>query len=535
MRIIFVIFLGLVILKINAQNKINSYQYWFDNQYSSAVKTSITPVQNFTLNTQINTPTLLNGLHLFHIKFFDDSARASITNSSFFYKPTPASGITNITGYQYWFDGDYANALTQPIIAATNYTLANDLATAGLLNGIHVLQVRFKDNNNRWSETMSTFFYKASLTGSTNNITAFQYWFDNDFANVVTQTITPANSFTLANDLGTAGLLNGIHVLQVRFKDNGNKWSETNSQFFYKAASSTGTNNIVAFQYWFDENFTNAVQQQIIPAANYTLSAPIDAVQLIGGLHILQVRFLDKNNQWSSTNAQFFYKSQAGENNSITRFQYWFDQDFAGAIQQNIAPSVTYNLVEQLNANSLLNGLHAVSVRFSGASGKWSSPNTQFFYKEKTGAVSQNKITGYRYWFDEGDGSLNLVDIAPFMNTLILNQPIAADGMDSGQHAIHFQFRDANGKWSMVTSDSATVTAKTIYTFNGNGNWSNKANWVNKVKPPINLAGAYNIFIDPAPGGKCVLDVNQQLTTGAIITVRTGKSLVIPGNLNITQ
>ena len=153
-----------------------------------------------------------------------------------------------------------------------------------------------------------------------------------------------------------------------------------------------------------------------------------------------------------------------------------------------------------------------------------------FFYKEKTETITENKITGYRYWFNEGDSSINLVEIAAFMNPFIMNEQIAADGLDSGKHLIHFQFRDSKGVWSMVTSDSALVNAKTIYTFNGNGNWSNTANWVNKIKPPLNVSGTYKIFIDPVLGGKCILDVDQHITTGAIITVRSGKSFIIPGN-----
>ena len=79
------------------------------------------------------------------------------------------------------------------------------------------------------------------------------------------------------------------------------------------------------------------------------------------------------------------------------------------------------------------------------------------------------------------------------------------------------------------------VPSITIYTFNGNGNWSNDANWVNNLKPPSTLATGNKIFIDPAPGGQCVLDITQFITTSAAITVRSGKLFIIPGYLTITQ
>ncbi|MBL0358054.1 MAG: hypothetical protein IPP72_14815 [Chitinophagaceae bacterium] len=458
---ILLLLLSLYSVKAVSQNKISSYRYWFDNQYGNAVKTNITPAQQYTLSTQVNTTNLLNGLHLFNINFTDDSARVSPTLSSFFYKTAAVAGGNNITAYQYWYDNDIANAVTQPVTALPAYSLISGLNTVNLLPGLHVLQVRFKDNHGGWSSAIA--------------------------------------------------------------------------HFFYKSLPAAGGNAIIAFQYWFDENHAAAVQQTIAPGTTYTLSTPVNAATLLDGLHTLHVRFLDNHQQWSSTNSQFFYKQPAGSNNTITRFQYWFDQDFAGAVQQSIAPSVAYNLSQQLTAVALHDGLHAISVRFSDEKGKWSSTNTQFFYKEQPDTVTQNTITAYRYWFDEGDSSLNLVDIVPFINTFTMNQQIAADGMDSGQHILHFQFKDVKGNWSMVTSDSTLVTVKTIYTFNGNGNWSNAANWANKIKPPLTLSGTYNIFIDPVAGGRCILDVTQHITSGAVITVRSGKSFVVPGNLIITH
>lgn len=459
-RTLFIAIFCAGILLCNAQNKIRSYQYWFDADYSHAINQDITATQNFSLSTQIITPALLPGLHQLHIKFIDDSARASSTESVFFYKTSPALSEGNISAYQYWFDNNFGSAIMLPAAGTAVFTQAGDINAVDLHEGLHVFQLRFKDNHGVWSQPVS--------------------------------------------------------------------------QFFYKAGAAAGTATIIAYQYWFDNNFAGAVQQNTGGAATYNLSAPVSALQLLDGLHMLHVRFLDNHQQWSSTTSQFFFKPAAGSNINITRFQYWLDQDFAGAVIQSISPATTCNVALQINAAALHDGLHAISVRFSDDQQQWSSTNTCFFYKEKTDTISVNKITAYRYWFDEGDSILNLVDMAPFINSFTLNKQIAAAGMDSGQHMIHFQFKDIKGNWSMVISDSILVTVKTIYTFNGNGNWSNAANWANKIKPPLNLSGTYNIFIDPVAGGQCILDVSQYLTNGAVITVRSGKSFVIPGNLNIT-
>lgn len=87
--------------------------------------------------------------------------------------------------------------------------------------------------------------------------------------------------------------------------------------------------------------------------------------------------------------------------------------------------------------------------------------------------------------------------------------------------------------------DDATVvisgaTAQHItYTFTGNGNWDNPANWSGNKVPPATLPVFSSIIIDHIDGGQCVLNVSQNIATGASIIVNAGKSFVIPGNLRI--
>lgn len=73
------------------------------------------------------------------------------------------------------------------------------------------------------------------------------------------------------------------------------------------------------------------------------------------------------------------------------------------------------------------------------------------------------------------------------------------------------------------------------YTFTGNGNWSNPANWLNNAVPPATVPSGIQIIIDPAPGGECVLNVNQTILSGASIMVRGNKRLRVPGNVKLQQ
>lgn len=71
------------------------------------------------------------------------------------------------------------------------------------------------------------------------------------------------------------------------------------------------------------------------------------------------------------------------------------------------------------------------------------------------------------------------------------------------------------------------------YTFTGNGNWDQAANWDNNLVPPSTLPATNSIVIDHINGGTCILNNIQRILNGAGITVLTGKNLLIPGGLII--
>ena len=80
---------------------------------------------------------------------------------------------------------------------------------------------------------------------------------------------------------------------------------------------------------------------------------------------------------------------------------------------------------------------------------------------------------------------------------------------------------------------SYNIRNKNTYSFIGDGNWSDSNNWVEKTKPPVNLTSGNSIYIDPLPGGQCILDTTQNILQGANIIVSPNKKFIVPGNLNI--
>lgn len=76
------------------------------------------------------------------------------------------------------------------------------------------------------------------------------------------------------------------------------------------------------------------------------------------------------------------------------------------------------------------------------------------------------------------------------------------------------------------------VRTSVVYTFTGNGNWNEAANWTNRILPPASLL-AGTIVIDHQFGGKCVLNVPQVISPGSSLIIKKDKNLVVAGSFQI--
>ena len=166
-KIIFIILCVFAFAQSNAQNKIKSYEYWFDNDFMSKVTTNITPVVSYNLNGNIPTTGLPGGLHVFNVRFQDDSAKYSQVSSSFFFKQYQGGGAVqnDIVAYEYWFDNDYASKVSSNITATPSFNLNSNISTATVVAGLHVMNIRFRDSGGKWSQVVSSFFYKGDQGG----------------------------------------------------------------------------------------------------------------------------------------------------------------------------------------------------------------------------------------------------------------------------------------------------------------------------------------------------------------------------------
>lgn len=287
-----------------AQNSINAYEYWFDGNIQGKVTQPVQRTPALLLNTGISTGALAEGLHTLHLRFRDDSGRYSGSLSRFFYRKSPdAQPGAVLSGCQYWFNQDILHAGWIPLSGGSSQLFGQGLPTGTLSNGLHLLNIRFKDNNNQWSSTISQFFYKATAPGATpgNTMTAFQYWLNGQIDQAVTEQLSPGEQVQLLAALPLSGLANGLHQLQLRFRDASGQWSSTISRFFYKSeATGITTNVITGYRYWFNTEQQNSMVVHTTPPQTLiTLNTTVDMGCLGSGNQQMHLQFRDQNGLWS--------------------------------------------------------------------------------------------------------------------------------------------------------------------------------------------------------------------------------------------
>lgn len=209
------------------------------------------------------------------------------------------SQSNTITSYQYWVDNDFSNQQSVGISPISELHLQTDLDLSSTEQGFHTFHIRFQDNNNKYSSILSQLFFSKSLD---NKITEYEYWFDSNYSAKVNVTVSPVVSLQLIADFDCATLTNGMHLLHLRFKDDGGKWSSVTSKFFQKSANGSSTVNLItSYRYWIDSSY-NAITSVNLPnpVNPYELINDFDLTQVPKGQHTFNIQFKDTSGLWSA-------------------------------------------------------------------------------------------------------------------------------------------------------------------------------------------------------------------------------------------
>ena len=104
-------------------------------------------------------------------------------------------------------------------------------------------------------------------------------------------------------------------------------------------------------------------------------------------------------------------------------------------------------------------GVNILNIRFKDVNGAYSSTLSEIFYKSPQNEVTNNLITAFRYWIDSDFSNSTDSLLTTGVSQLNLTEELNLSSVPMGKHAIHFQFKDLAGNWSVVSTDSITKTA----------------------------------------------------------------------------
>lgn len=156
-----------------------------------------------------------------------------------FFMANFVQGQVSIAQAEYFWDNDpgYGNG-TAIVATDGNFNSAFEKITASGINvpsvGLHKFNIRFKDNQNQWG---STFTSVVNVEGATTTqITAIaqaEYFWDTDpgYGNgtpilAADGNFNSAYEKLLSNGIPVPSQV-GLHVLNIRLKDNQNQWGST--------------------------------------------------------------------------------------------------------------------------------------------------------------------------------------------------------------------------------------------------------------------------------------------------------------------
>lgn len=293
---------------------LSNFEYWFDGDYFSKKSKSIPFVNKVNIITNLSTDGLNNGLHNLHLRFRDQNRLWSpVVSQTFIKLPMSHFLERSIVGYEYWFDQDYENKVVQLVNSQNDFNLITNIGSGNLGNGLHQFHIRFKDDINQWSSLNSQIFIKLDpSTFSDRKIHKIEYWFDNDYANKINDTVAPENNLNYIRNINTDLLSHGLHHLHIRFRDDNNQWSSLQSQIFVKTNQAHLPNFVNGYRYWINSDTSSIISVDLPITTNpkYLLT-DLNLANLDTGTHTIAMQFRDLNGLWSQVILDTFY--QLGE------------------------------------------------------------------------------------------------------------------------------------------------------------------------------------------------------------------------------
>ncbi len=275
-----------------AQTSISRAEYWIDSDPGLG-KASMLAISGQSVNATISTASLTEGLHTLGLRA-QGGGNWSTTATRLFYVPSAETAqIGQLTGLEYFVDTDpgLGNAVSIPYTAGQESFVLSLSQMDTLTPGLHTLGLRAR-NGYMWSTTSIHWFATVESGLATDELTAVEYWLDDDPGLGLATAIPFTEGQTeFALNLQQMDTLSpGIHILGLRAR-RGPVWSETYTKKFLNAVIHSPMEVTSVEAYW-DADTTNIISLPYTNEGGYyqVTGAVLNTTNLTYGPHILYLR-----------------------------------------------------------------------------------------------------------------------------------------------------------------------------------------------------------------------------------------------------
>lgn len=248
-----------------ADNALSTYEYWIDNGYDARHTGNVG--EGGTVALSLDMSALSPGIHQVAIRVNDTQRNPSQLVVRSFLIQRVITPIDNaLSTYEYWIDNKYDNRQTGNI--GEGGTVALDLDMSTLSAGLHQIAIRVNDTQKHFSQLIvRPFLVVKNIKTKENSLASFYYWIDNKIDQAVT---VNAASGQMALDIDAKALSAGLHCLHYQLQDSQGLNGAVNVVYFTVPDEALPENQIVAYEYWFDQQPRKRVE--VPPTASFTLT-----------------------------------------------------------------------------------------------------------------------------------------------------------------------------------------------------------------------------------------------------------------------
>lgn len=328
------------------------------------------------------------------------------------------------------------------VTIAPNTTVGYNFSFSNLTAGHHyVITASYASGEEfyRSQELLCTTDGMGEVEPGNEALVAFEYWFDDDYANRKKASMS-GNKAVVRASINTDHLQNGLHFLHFRVQSNNNKydWSGVSTSPFLKLGM-RGTE--ARLDYWIDDDYTTHVSLPLDENEDEHLLT-FDLSDCEVGLHQICFQVTLPGSLPSAVQRTAVMKLPMG---ATPQLEYWFDDDIAHSQTfdgRTAASGDGYIYVNTLNMSNLSVGPHRLNFRTIDSNGlKRSAVMSVNVMKMPLG-----KGTGLEYWYDDDEAHSVTLDGVSEDDCLVYESQLNMSSLSVGLHRLTFRAISKDGQ-----------------------------------------------------------------------------------------